>query len=439
MQLKKREQFRNGLFPSRLIAYAAMKSRQFVDTAIMQARAGKGGSGSASFRREKYVPRGGPDGGDGGRGGHVILVGDEDVDSLVGIFFEPRRFAQDGGCGKGRGMHGKNGDDKIVSVPLGTVVKNSDTGEVLGEITAHGQMLQVAKGGRGGWGNTHWKRADHQTPLEFTPGLEGEEFPLRLDLRIMADAGLVGFPSAGKSSLLAKISSARPKVAAYHFTTLNPIIGTVVFPEKFTSFRVADIPGIIEDAHLCVGLGFDFLRHIERSKVLVFIIDMAAEDGRKPFDDYTTLLHELEMRDPSLLERDRVVVASKMDLPGAKENLKEFKKESGIRPIETSTVENTGFDKLVTRLNRLIKPVPRSTGRNVTSSDAIQSEIKTIGGKRTVKISSKKARTERKSKTGREERKGYTPRREIQGRGENPDAADVVSLKNQKLATFLKF
>ncbi len=403
----------------------------------MYARAGRGGNGSASFRREKFVPKGGPDGGDGGRGGHVILIGDEDVDSLVSVFFESHRFAENGGGGAGRGMHGKNGRDLIVPVPLGTVVKNADTDEPIGEITAHGQMLQVATGGAGGLGNVHWKRPDHQAPTEFTPGLDGEELPVRLDLRIMADAGLVGFPSSGKSSLLTKISSARPKVAAYHFTTLNPIIGTVVFPQKFTSFRVADIPGIIADAHLGVGLGFDFLRHIERSKVLVFMIDMAAEDGRKPSDDYQTLLHELEMRDPALLERDRVVVASKMDLPGAKENLKEFKKETGLRPIETSTVNDTGFDKLITRLNRLIKPVPRSSGRNMGTLTDVSS-IKTISGGKKIKVSAKKARTERKTKTGREVYKGHTPPREIEGRGENPGAIDVVSVKNQKLATFLK-
>lgn len=415
-----------------------MKSRQFVDSTVMYARAGKGGNGSASLRREKYVPRGGPDGGDGGRGGHVILVGDEDVDSLVGIFFEPRRIAEDGTSGSGRGKYGKNGADIVVPVPLGTIVKNSDTDYELGEITHHGQMLQVATGGRGGLGNIHFKRPDHQTPLEFTPGTEGEEVNLRLDLRVMADAGLVGFPSAGKSTILAAISNARPKIAAYHFTTLNPIIGTVEFPDKFVSFRVADIPGIIEDAHLGVGLGFDFLRHIERSKVLVFVIDMAAEDGRDPVEDYRTLLHELKMRDPELLERPRIVVANKMDLPGAKGNLKEFKKTTGENPIETSAVDGTGCDKLKTRLMRMIKPVPRTTGREKATLDGRNATIKTIGGKKTVKIQKKKPRRERAGKTGREASKGYTPPREIKGRGENPDAHDVVSEEAQRHSSFLK-
>ncbi len=415
-----------------------MKTRQFVDTVVMHARAGDGGDGSASLRREKFVPRGGPDGGDGGRGGHVVLVGDEDTDSLVGIFFEPRRIAENGANGSGRGKYGKNGADIVVPVPLGTVVKNQETGYELGEITMHGQMVRVAAGGRGGLGNIHFKRPDHQTPLEFTPGTQGEEVDLRLDLRVMADAGLVGFPSAGKSTILSKISNARPKIASYHFTTLNPIIGTVEFPEKFVSFRVADIPGIIEDAHKGTGLGFEFLRHIERSKVFVFIIDMAAEDGRDPVDDYKTLLHELEMRDPQLLERPRLVVANKMDLPDAVENLKKFKKTLDINPIETSSVEDKGFDKLKLRLLSLIKPQPRTSGREQATIDGRKVTIKTVKGKKTVKIHNKKERKERSKKTGREHTKGYTPRREIEGRGENPDANDVVTEEMQKHSSFLK-
>ncbi len=420
-----------------------MKSRQFVDTASVYVRAGKGGNGSASFRREKFVPLGGPDGGDGGRGGHVVLVGDEDVDSLVGVFYEPRRIAENGGSGKGRGMHGRNGADLVVPVPLGTLVKNADTDEIVGEITEHGQSLEVAHGGRGGLGNVHWKRADHQAPTEFTPGVEGEEANLRLDLRLMADAGLVGFPSAGKSSLLTRITSARPKVAAYPFTTLRPIMGTVVNAAKFTSFRVADIPGIIEGAHLGVGLGFDFLRHIERSRVLVFLVDMGAEDGRDPVEDYQTLRNELAMRDPALLEREQIVVATKMDLPAAKENLKAFKRETGLRPIETSTVLGTGFDKLVTRLERILKPAPRTTGRafSVAPAKAVRAAVAAAAvaaGERPPRRRADR-RGERAEKTGRESRPGFTPPRELEGRGENPGAPDVVPLKAQKLATFLKF
>ena len=426
-----------------------MKSRQFIDTAVLQARAGKGGSGVASFRREKFVEFGGPDGGDGGKGGSVILVGDEDVDSLISIYFDPRRFAKNGGNGAGRGMHGKNGADIVVPVPLGSVVKNEDTDEEFGEITAHGERLVVAKGGKGGWGNLHWKRADNQVPTEFTPGTEGEEFRIRLDLRIMADAGLVGFPSAGKSSLLAKISAARPKVAAYHFTTLNPIIGTVVLAEKFASFRVADIPGIIEGAHEGVGLGFDFLRHIERSKVLVILVDMGAEEGRVPADDYATLLSELEARDPELLERERVVVATKMDLPDAKANLKEFKKATGTRPIETSIVDDSGFDKLITRLARIIKPKPRTGGRDAAAAaPGPGGGAETLGARaekaklskvqrRAAKLAANPKSAAQKAEEAKP-RKGYTPPYAVQGRGENPEAADVVTASKQKLASFLK-
>ncbi len=416
-----------------------MKSRQFVDTAVLNARAGKGGDGSASFRREKFVPKGGPDGGDGGRGGHVVLIGSEDVDSLVPIFFEPQRQAENGGAGIGRGMHGKNGRDVVIPVPLGTVVKDADTDEPLGEITCHGETLVVAKGGRGGLGNVHWKRSDHQAPREFTPGDVGETHTLRLDLRTLADAGLVGFPSAGKSSLLAAISGARPKIAAYPFTTLHPIIGTVVIPDTFARFRVADIPGIIENAHLGVGLGFDFLRHIERAKVLVFVIDMAAVDGRNPVEDYQTLLHELEMRDPDLLKRDRIVVATKMDLPDAAEHLTAFKRETGVRPIETSTTENRGFDKLVTRLTRMIKPVPHSAGRSGTAAPIPGREaVTTLARQGKIAKAPKQAKNTRSEKTGRESSKGHTPPREIEGRGENPGATDVVTEKQQALSSFLQ-
>ncbi|MCL1910376.1 MAG: GTPase ObgE [Kiritimatiellaeota bacterium] len=414
-----------------------MKTRKFIDTAVMQARAGKGGDGAVSFRREKFVEFGGPDGGDGGKGGSVILVGDEDTDSLVSVYFEPRRFAQNGGNGAGRGMHGKNGADIVVPVPLGTTAKDESTDEAFGEIMTHGQRLVIAKGGRGGWGNVHWKRADHQVPMEFTPGKEGEEFSVRLDLRVMADAGLVGFPSAGKSSILAKISAAHPKIAAYHFTTLNPIIGTVMLPEKFASFRVADIPGIIRDAHLGIGLGLEFLRHIERTKALVFVIDMGGEEGRDPADDYKTLLAELEARDPALLERERVVVATKMDLPEAKANLKKFKKETGARPIETSTIDGTGFDKLITRLTRIIKPQPRVNGRPAVATASPETDIVTLGGKKSKRDTGLRYIATR-NKRERKIRKGYTPPYEIEGRGENPDAEDIVSEKKQKLAGFLK-
>ena len=420
-----------------------MKARSFVDTCVLHAVAGDGGRGSNSFRREKFVPRGGPDGGDGGRGGHVFLAGDEDVDSLVGVYYRPERRAENGGPGRGRFKHGANGRDVTVRVPLGTVVKDADTGRELGEILEHGQTLRVAEGGRGGAGNLHWKSSTNRAPTEFTPGTPGEDVRLRLDLKSLADAGLVGFPSAGKSSILREISAAKPKVAAYHFTTLRPIMGTVVLPESFASFRVADIPGIVEGASEGVGLGFEFMRHVERAKALVLVVDMGGEEGRDPAEDYATLLSELGKRDPALLERPRIVVASKMDLPGAKERLKEFKKTTGVTPLETSVPEKRGFDKLVARLARIVKPRPRTAGRAPVDGGASARAVapmreSVLGAARPRRRPDAAAPRRREDKTGRETDKGRTPPRTPDGRGSHPDAPDVVDAKTQRYATFFK-
>jgi len=421
--------------------FSAVKTRQFVDTVAVHARAGKGGNGVCSFRREKFVPRGGPDGGDGGHGGDVVFCGDEDVDSLVALFFESRLFAENGQPGGGRRMKGRNGQHLVIPVPLGTMVVDEETGEELGDVVAHDQLLVVARGGRGGLGNVHWKRADHQAPREFTPGTEGEERRLRLDLRMMADAGLVGFPSAGKSSLLRCISRARPKVAAYPFTTLKPIIGTVVDQEKFTSFRVADIPGLIEDAHLGSGLGFDFLRHIERSRILVFVLDMAGVDGRQPWDDYRALLHELKMRDPALLERERLVLANKMDLPEAAGKLAQFERETGEVPLPISTVSREGVPELVQLLFDMIQPQPRLPGQARRTTRSLRS-AQTARSIRTLREGRKSGgRAPRKTQGAAstdQPRKGYTPPRPLEGRGEHPGAEDVVSDTNLEGATFLE-
>jgi len=419
-----------------------MKARSFVDSAVLHATAGRGGDGSHSFRREKFVPKGGPDGGDGGRGGHVWLEGDEDVDSLVGVFYEPERRAPDGGAGMGRYRHGANGADVVVRVPLGTVVSDAETGRALGEVLAHGQRLLVARGGDGGAGNVHFKSSTHQAPEEWKPGKPGEDVRLRLDLKILADAGLVGFPSAGKSSILREVSRARPKVAAYHFTTLHPILGTVVLPDSFTSFRIADIPGIVEGAHEGAGLGFEFMRHIERAKALVLVVDMGAEEGRDPAEDYRTLLRELEARDPALLERPRLVVASKMDLPGAKEHLKAFKRETGVAPLETSVPDHRGFDKLVARLVRIVKPVPHAAGRRAAAGAAAAAPVRGFGETLRAAAPHRRTPAERRAraeKTGRESSPGHTPPRPLEGRGEHPDAHDVVPESIQRLgASFLK-
>ena len=416
----------------------------FVDIARIHLKAGNGGNGAVSFHREKYVASGGPDGGDGGKGGDVIFMADRNLRTLMDFKYKRKYEAEAGQNGMKKKRYGKNGENLIIKVPMGTVVIDEETGLVMKDLVEDGDSFVAAKGGKGGLGNVHWKRPDHQVPYEYTPGTEGEEFYLRLDLKVMAEAGLVGFPSAGKSSLLRCITSAKPKVGAYHFTTLNPIIGTVVFPEKFTSFRVADIPGLIENAHQGVGLGHNFLRHIERSKVLVFVIDMAGTDGREPIDDYNALLHELEMRDPELLKRKRIIVANKMDVEGAKEKLAEFRKQTGEKPIEISATENKGTKMLISRLERIIKPAPKTTGRTITTVTTKQIKMQTLGARTlkagiTAKAPTEKPVKERAQKTGRESSKGYTPPRELGGRGENPTAEDVVSEeKLKKASSFLK-
>ena len=324
---------------------------------MVQARSGSGGDGSRSFRREKFVPRGGPDGGDGGRGGHVILVGDDNTDSLQPLFFEPLLFAPDGGKGAGQGMHGADGKDLVRRVPRGTQVFDNATGGRLADITEHGQEFVAARGGAGGLGNVHFKSATNQAPERFTPGKPGEELELLLELKSIADAGLVGFPSAGKSSLLAALSDARPKIAAYPFTTLNPVIGVAQL-DGFTHIKIADIPGIIQNAHAGAGLGIDFLRHIARARMLVFVVDIAGVDGREPWVDFKTLRAELKAHDPALLELPSVVVANKMDVPEAKANLSTFKRKfRGVKPIPVSTTTGAGLDALRGALLGMVQPV----------------------------------------------------------------------------------
>lgn len=329
-----------------------MKSRKFIDHAVMYAEAGNGGNGSASFRREKFVPKGGPDGGDGGRGGDVVLLGDYDVDSLIAIHFAPHQRAEHAGPGRGKQRHGKNGAHRIVKVPRGTEVWVRETDEFLGEIIESGQEMVVARGGKGGLGNCHWKSSTHRAPREKTDGEPGEQFALRLELKIVADMGFVGYPNAGKSSLLTGISDAHPRIGAYPFTTLNPIIGTLIF-EDYSRVTVADLPGLIDGAHDGVGLGHAFLRHIERASGLAFVIDMGATDGRKPEDDYQNLQEELRLFRSDIVDRPSIVVANKMDLPEAEQNLTEFKKATGIDALPVSALEEIGLDALRTAIHRL--------------------------------------------------------------------------------------
>ena len=335
-----------------------MKAHKFVDSVSVQVRAGKGGNGCCSFRREACVEKGGPDGGDGGRGGHVIFRGDHDEDSLQRLYFAPLLFAEDGFAGRGQQMHGRNGRDLLVKVPCGTTVHDPVSGARLADIVDHDQQVVVARGGTGGKGNVHWKTSTHQTPHEYTAGTPGEEFRLQLELKLLADVGLVGFPNAGKSSLLRRISDAHPRVAAYPFTTLNPIVGAVCFPD-YSQIRVADVPGLIEGAHDGVGLGHEFLRHIERSRLLLFVIDMAGVDGREPWADYRALRRELKLHNAALAEQPSLVVANKMDLPEAAAKLKTFRRKVRVAVLPVSTVDGRGLDALKRRLQEALHPVPR--------------------------------------------------------------------------------
>jgi GTP-binding protein len=335
-----------------------VKAHRFVDQVNVQVRAGKGGDGCCSFRREACVDMGGPDGGDGGRGGHVVFVGDHDEDSLQRLYYAPLLFAEDGVQGRGQKMYGRNGKDLVVKVPCGTSVYDQETRALLADIVHHGEEAVIARGGKGGLGNVHWKTSTHQAPTEFTPGAPGEEFRLTLELKLLADVGLVGFPNAGKSSLLTRISDAHPKVANYPFTTINPIIGTVCYPD-FSQVRVADIPGLIAGAHEGVGLGHEFLRHLERSRLLVYVIDMAGTEGRLPWEDYRALRRELTLHSKELARRPSLVVANKMDLPEAAGCLREFRRKVRMPVIRFSAVEGDGVEALKMRLWEELRPTPK--------------------------------------------------------------------------------
>jgi len=326
-----------------------MKGSAFKDRAKIYVASGNGGDGIASFRREKFVAFGGPDGGDGGRGGHVFLLADKNMDSLQALTYTPHQKAEHGGAGRGSKCHGKNGADLYVKVPCGTVVNHFDTGTFIAEVLEDGQTFKLAHGGKGGKGNCHYTSPTNQAPEECTAGTLGESKTLQLELKSVADVGLVGYPNAGKSTLLSKLSHAHPKIAAYPFTTLNPIIGTVVY-DDYTSLRVADIPGLIDGAHDGIGLGHDFLRHIERTNFLVFVIDMAGTDGRDPGEDYVNLRKELRLYRPEMDTRPYLVVANKMDMPESWENYHDFVLSTGEQAIAISGKFNESVDQVKQQL-----------------------------------------------------------------------------------------
>lgn len=345
----------------------AVKAPTFVDRVQVHVRAGRGGDGVATFRREKYVPFGGPDGGDGGRGGDVIFVGDASLDSFLHLFYQPHHRAENGMPGRRKQQTGRSGADCIVRVPCGTEVRNAADGTWIGELLRDGERLVVARGGAGGLGNLHFVTSTHQAPRECTPGQPGEERKLVLELKLISDVGLVGFPNAGKSTLLGAISQARPRVAPYPFTTLHPCIGVVQLDDD-RSLRVADIPGLIAGAHRGVGLGHDFLRHIERTRVLVLLIDMAGTEGRHPADDYFCLRRELEMYGRGLADRPYLTVANKMDLPGATQHLEEFVARTSVTPLPISAQARTGLDVLLSKLAEHVALLERAASAGGTHS-----------------------------------------------------------------------
>jgi len=334
----------------------------FIDRIKVFAQAGSGGRGSVSFRREKFVPKGGPDGGDGGRGGDVILRADRHVDNLSNLFYEPIIKAKSGGHGMGKKMHGKSAPAKIVKVPVGTIVWPADekgrptSAAPIVDLTQDGQEFVLCRGGAGGKGNVHFKSSRNRAPRQYTEGEEGEAGHFSLELRTIADAGLVGYPNAGKSTLLRQISAARPRVAAYPFTTLHPIIGVVEF-SGYRRATIADIPGLIEGAHRGLGLGHEFLRHITRCRIFLFVVDVAGSEGRNPVEDLQQLRKELDLYDPLLSQRPWFVIANKMDLPCAEENLSGVRKKfPKIDIVPISAAKGEGIEKLKEKLEKWLEP-----------------------------------------------------------------------------------
>ena len=338
----------------------------FIDIATIWLHAGKGGDGAVSFHREKFVAAGGPDGGDGGRGGDIIFVVDDHLSTLMDFRYKRKYAAQPGANGLGRKMSGKRGEPLVIEVPRGTVVRDAETNQIIVDMST-GEDFVIAKGGRGGWGNAHYATPTRQVPRFAKAGLKGQERDVILELKLLADVGLVGFPNVGKSTLLSVTSNAHPKIANYHFTTLNPHLGVVDLQDG-QGFVMADIPGLIEGASQGIGLGHDFLRHIERTKVLVHVVDAASVEGRDPVEDIRTINAELKAYNPSLLERPQVIAANKVDSiyntgeedwEDPVERLKREFEPEGIQVFAISAVTGQGVKELLYHVNDLLKTVDR--------------------------------------------------------------------------------
>lgn len=330
----------------------------FIDKARISVRAGNGGNGSVSFHREKYVAAGGPDGGDGGRGGDVIFVADPNLSTLMDFRYKRKYAAQSGENGKSSNSYGKSGEDLVIRVPRGTLVKDAETGGLIADISGD-EPVVVAKGGRGGLGNRHFATPTRQIPRFAKPGLPGEEFTLQLELKLIADVGLIGFPNVGKSTLLSRVSAAKPKIANYHFTTLSPVLGVVRVGED-ASFVAADIPGLIEGAAEGVGLGHDFLRHVERCRLLLHVVDVSGCEGRDPADDFEKINGELERFSPALAQRPQIVLGNKCDI-AAEEQVAAFRafvERKGLVFLPVSAATGKGLEALPGLVYNCLRELP---------------------------------------------------------------------------------
>ena len=338
----------------------------FVDEVIVELTAGRGGDGCMAFRREKYVAMGGPFGGNGGKGGDIIFKVDEGLRTLIDLRYQKHIKASSGENGQGKNKNGKNALDMIVKVPLGTTIKDNETGAIIGDLTKNGEEVIVAYGGRGGRGNVTLATRSNPCPSYCEYGEPGENRKVKVELRMLADVGLVGLPSVGKSTILSMVTNANPKIASYHFTTLSPNLG-VVTSEDY-SYTIADLPGLIEGASDGLGLGHKFLKHIERTKIIAHIIDMSGIEGRNPYEDYLTIRKELEKFSPKLTKKPEIIIANKMDIESSKKNLEEFKQKVKVPIYEVSAIQNKGLDEVLKALKELVK----NTKDEVLFSEEIQ-------------------------------------------------------------------
>lgn len=330
----------------------------FVDTAKIRIKAGDGGNGACTFHREKYVNAGGPDGGDGGRGGNVVFVGDTNINSLIDFKYRKRYIAENGKNGSGSNMTGKSAPDLVIKVPVGTLIREAGTGRILADISDKEPHI-VAKGGKGGWGNQHFASPTRQIPKFAKPGFPGEEFEVTLELKLLADVGLVGFPNVGKSTLISVVSAAKPEIANYPFTTLTPVLG-VVKMDAGNSFVMADIPGLIEGASEGIGLGHDFLRHVERCRLILHVVDISAMDDRDPIDDYKQINYELEKFNPELAKRPQIVALNKADaaIEEMIDEFNEFAEENGFKTYLISAATGEGVKELINAVAAELAKLP---------------------------------------------------------------------------------